>query len=148
MHNKVLTGILLALVLAAGQATWAAETENPGTKAEKGSAAARIHFDQIGEVRGLKMKFTPRKEVKVDKDGRHHFTVSVSVPLASLGLQNPAGKRFGFDMSVAIANEAGDCRERAGHWAGMSEAVVVDRPGSMVLLPDNWGTLSFAPPEE
>jgi len=33
--------------------------------------------------------------------------------------------------------------KRAGHWGGLSEAAVVDRPGSTRLLPENWGTLIF-----
>lgn len=60
-------------------------------------------------------------------------------------LPNPAGKSIGFDASVGIANASGDRRERAAHWGGLSEAVVVDRPGSMRLLPATWGTLHFAP---
>jgi len=44
-----------------------------------------------------------------------------------------------------VANQSGDRRERAMHWAGLSEGVVVDRPGSAELLPRTWGTLNFAP---
>lgn len=76
------------------------------------------------------------------------YTVEVSIPLASLGLSNPAGKSIGFDASVGIANASGDRRERAAHWAGLSEAVVVDRPGSARLLPDTWGALVFMPPTQ
>ena len=50
---------------------------------------------------------------------------------------------MGFDASVAVSNAAGDRRERAASWAGVSEAVVVDRPGSARLLPATWGTLRF-----
>jgi hypothetical protein len=32
---------------------------------------------------------------------------------------------------------------QAAHWAGQSEAAVVDRPGSAALLPATWGTLVF-----
>ena len=48
-------------------------------------------------------------------------------------------------MMIGVANEAGDRRDRAAHWGGLSEAVVVDRPGSAVLLPGTWGTLTFGP---
>ncbi|MCY2995973.1 MAG: hypothetical protein NTY19_50200 [Planctomycetota bacterium] len=58
---------------------------------------------------------------------------------------DPAGRSVGFDISVAVANQSGDRRERAMHWAGLSEGVVVDRPGSAELVPRTWGTLNFAP---
>jgi hypothetical protein len=74
----------------------------------------------------------------------HRTSLEVHVPLASLGIKgDPAGRSIGFDASVAVANEGGDRRERAMHWAGLSEGVVVDRPGSAMLLPRTWGTLTF-----
>ena len=76
---------------------------------------------------------------------RIRYDVEVAIPLAALGLGNPAGKKIGFDLSIGVANAAGDRRERAGHWGGLSEAAVVDRPGSAQLLPHTWGTLIFAP---
>ncbi len=82
---------------------------------------------------------------KDQRTGLLSYEVQVAVPLASLGLANPAGRRIGFDASIAVANAAGDRRERAGHWAGQSEGVVVDRPGSARLLPGTWGTLRFVP---
>ncbi len=82
---------------------------------------------------------------KDEKTGKVRYTVEVVIPLASLGLSNPIGKTVGFDLSVGVSNEAGDRRERSAHWAGLSEGVVVDRPGSARLLPATWGTLRFAP---
>ena len=106
------------------------------------SPAASLHFDQVKPVPGLKSSF--RAEPK-RPDGVVYYEVEVSVPLASLGLSNPAGKRVGFDGSVGIANAGGDRRDAAAHWAGQSEAAVVDRPGSARLLPATWGTLVFQP---
>ena len=63
--------------------------------------------------------------------------------LSALGLTATPGTRFGFDCSVAVANVSGDRRDRAAHWGGLSEALVVDRPGSARLLPENWGTVVF-----
>lgn len=68
----------------------------------------------------------------------------MAVALASLGLRDVAGKTIGFDTSVGTANPAGDQRDRAAHWSGLSEGHVVDRPGSAALLPHTWGTLTFA----
>ena len=87
------------------------------------------------------------KDQGVDGRSRLHRTkLEVYVPLAALGLnRDPAGRSVGFDISVAVANQSGDRRERAMHWAGLSEGIVVDRPGSAELLPHTWGTLNFTP---
>ena len=69
----------------------------------------------------------------------------IAVPLASLGLTSPVGREFGFDLSVGVANPEGNRRDRAAHWGGLSEATVVDRPGSARLVPSSWGTIRFAP---
>ena len=107
------------------------------------SPAAQVKFDDISPVPGLKMAY--RVSDKNAQTGLINYTVEVAVPLASLGLTNPAGQTVGFDASVGVANTPGDRRERAAHWAGLSEAVVVDRPGSTQLLPVTWGTLRFVP---
>ena len=107
------------------------------------SPAAQVKMDHIGSVPGLKMAYKVGK--KDAASGLINYTVEVSVPLASVGLTNPAGKTIGFDASVGVANASGDRRERAAHWAGLSESVVVDRPGSTQLLPGTWGSLTFAP---
>ena len=106
------------------------------------SPAAEAKFDRIGPVDGLAMAWKDKgfdDRLKV-----HRTSLEVHVPLAALGIVgDPAGRSIGFDASVAVANEGGDRRERAMHWAGLSEGVVVDRPGSAVLLPRTWGTLTF-----
>ncbi len=107
------------------------------------SPAAQVKFDQIMPVTGLRAVW--HVGVKNDKTGVTPYTVEVAIPLSSLGLTDPAGKTIGFDASVAVANEAGDRRERAAHWAGLTEGIVVDRPGSTVLLPSTWGTMTFDP---
>ena len=114
--------------------------ENPQTIA---SPAASVRFDHIGQVPGLKMAYHLGR--RNEQTGLLSYDVLVTVPLASLGLVDAAGRRIGFDASIAVANTAGDRRERAGHWAGQSEGVVVDRPGSARLLPGTWGTLHFVP---
>ena len=108
------------------------------------SSAESARFEQINEVPGLKMAY--KVGAKGEKTGWISYIVEASMPLESLGLENPAGKRIGFDASVRIAHASGDRRVRAVHCSGTSEAVVVDRPGSARLLPDTWGSLNFAPP--
>ena len=106
------------------------------------SPAAEATFDRIGPVDGLAIAWKDKgfdDRLKV-----HRTSLEVHVPLAALGITgDPAGRSIGFDASVAVANEGGDRRERAMHWAGLSEGVVVDRPGSAVLVPRTWGTLTF-----
>jgi len=105
------------------------------------SPAATTHFDQVTAVPGLKVAY---KDLGTDaKTGFIHYSVTIAVPLASLGLTSPAGKTVGFDVSIGVANTAGNGRDRAAHWGPLSEGVVVDRPGSARLLPDTWGTLTF-----
>ncbi len=114
--------------------------QNPQTIS---SPAASVRFDQIQEIPGLQMAYKLHDKER-DSD-RIRYDVEVAIPLAAIGLSNPVGRRIGFDLSVGVANAAGDRRERAGHWGGLSEAAVVDRPGSAQLLPHTWGTLQFAP---
>ena len=124
------------------QGFWQKKTggTNPLTIA---SPAAQVHFDHIGPVPGLQVAY--KVKPKDEKTGKIQYTVELAVPLASLGLSEVAGKSLGFDASVGLANPAGDERLRAAHWAGLSESRVVDRPGSAELLPQHWGTLTFAP---
>jgi hypothetical protein len=107
------------------------------------SPAAKIHFDQIAPVPGLQAAYHVDKNEKTGVIER--YVVEIAVPLASIGLSDVLGKTIGFDVSVGIANPTGDQRDRAAHWAGLSEGRVVDRPGSAELLPQTWGTLTFAP---
>lgn len=105
------------------------------------SPAASVRMDQIAELPGLQVAW---RIGNTDKDsGKVEYTVETAIPLAAIGLTGVRGKRIGFDTSIGVANAAGDRRERAGHWGGLSEAAVVDRPGSHRLLPGNWGTLVF-----
>ena len=117
-----------------------AGSSNPQTIS---SPAATVHFDQIGTVPGLQAAW--KVQPKDERTGNIQYTVEVAIPLASLGLHDVAGKTIGFDASVGVANPSGDQRDRAAHWAGLSEGRVVDRPGSAELLPHTWGTLTFSP---
>jgi len=110
------------------------------------SPAASVSFAQIMPVAGLTVAYSVKP--KNAKSGSIEYTVEVAVPLKSVGLDNVRGKTIGFDASVGIANDAGDQRDRAAHWAGLSEGRVVDRPGSAELLPRTWGTLHFLPAAE
>ena len=110
------------------------------------SPAAKLHFDHIAPVPGLEMAYIYADADKPQVyDPKANYIVQVKIPLASLGISNPSGKTIGFDASIGVPNAAGDLRLRAGHWAGSSEAAVVDRPGSAELQPDTWGTMTFLP---
>ena len=108
------------------------------------SPAAEISFDRIGPVSGLQVAW---KDDGFDENRKfYRMNVEVGIPLKEIGITgNPADRAIGFDVSVGVANAQGTQRERAAHWAGSSEGVVVDRPGSARLVPATWGTLRFAP---
>jgi len=100
------------------------------------SPAASRKFDDVAPVEGLKF---------ASAETDHGYVVELSVPFKSLNM-NPnvgANRIVGFDASVGIANKEGAVRKAAYHWAGETEALVVDRPGSSALLPGTWGTLVF-----
>ena len=103
------------------------------------SPAASVRMDQIAEIPGVQHAW--RIEGKENDSNRIRYGVEIAIPLAALGITATPETRFGFDCSVAVANPSGDRRDRAAHWGGLSEAQVVDRPGSVRLLPENWGTV-------
>ena len=105
------------------------------------SPAASVRMDHIDEVPGLRQAW--KLEGKENDSERIRYTVELAIPLAALGISGTPGTTFGFDCSVGVANASGDRRDRAAHWGGLSEAAVVDRPGSARLLPENWGTVVF-----
>jgi len=85
-------------------------------------------------VPGLQFKY------QIGPDG---YTLEAAVPLKSIALDPRRNPIAGFDASVGFADAGGRVRTRAAHWAGQSEAAVVDRPGSSALLPATWGTVTF-----
>ncbi len=98
------------------------------------SPAASRQFDDISPVPGLKFAY------KITPEG---YTLEASVPLQALDIQPTRNSVVGFDTSVGFADKSGRIRTQAIHWAGQSEATVVDRPGSAELKPSTWGTLYF-----
>ncbi len=98
------------------------------------SPAQQRHFDDISPVAGLQFAY------QVSDKG---YTLEVKAPFASLGINPARSPVIGFDTSVSFADPGGQVRVRAVHWAGESEATVVDRPGSIELKPVTWGTLQF-----
>jgi hypothetical protein len=108
------------------------------------SPAAEITFDRIGALSGLQVAW---QDDGFDGNRQwYQMNVEVGIPLAEIGITgDPADRTIGFNVSVGVANKQGTQRERAVHWGGSSEGVVVDRPGSARLSPALWGTLHFAP---
>ena len=98
------------------------------------SPAATRKFADISPVPGLKLAY---------QIGPGGYTLEAAVPLKSIELNPARNSVIGFDASVGFADAGGKVRTRAAHWAGQSEATVVDRPGSAALLPATWGTVTF-----
>ncbi|MEI9999136.1 MAG: sugar-binding protein [Verrucomicrobiota bacterium] len=98
------------------------------------SPAQTRHFDDISPLPGLTFAY------QITATG---YTLEAAVPLASLGLDPARQPVVGFDASVGFADALGTSRQSAAHWAGETEAAVVDRPGSAELRPATWGSLEF-----
>jgi len=98
------------------------------------SPVAERHFDDVSPLDGFKQAYA-------DFDGG--YTLEVSVPFASLGIDVERQTEAGFDASVAFGDASGSTRAVAVHWSGETEGAVVDRPGSAELKPRTWGTLMF-----
>ena len=94
------------------------------------SPAATRGFADIGPLPGLKFAY------HLGADG---YTLEAAVPLKSLELDPPRHPTVGFDASVGFPDAGGRVRASAAHWAGQSEAAVVDRLGSAALLGGNAG---------
>ena len=98
------------------------------------SPAQKRDFDDIDTIPGLTFAY------QITPTG---YTLEAQVPFLSIGTNPARNAVVGFDASVGFSDPAGRVRTRAIHWAGESEATVVDRPGSAELKPATWGTLQF-----
>ena len=106
------------------------------------------------EVDGKLDDWAGMQAAEIVRDGRpvatrrtvfdaENYTLETAVPLKSLELDPPHDPTVGLNASGGFPDAGGRVRSRAAHWAGQSEAAVVDRPGSAALLPSTWGTLVF-----
>ncbi|XHR29818.1 MAG: hypothetical protein ACFUZC_04540 [Chthoniobacteraceae bacterium] len=78
------------------------------------------------------------------QSGNDQYVLTVSVPLADLGLP-PAGKEAELtgDFGVIYGDNAGSMNVLRSYWANQATGLVNDVPGEIMLTPRFWGTLKF-----
>ncbi len=100
-----------------------------GNKATFASPVGQVTFDDVVDV---------SKEVEVASDGTNY---EFSVPLAVLGLQDPAGKTFRGDVGMVLSD---GLRARARvYWHNKSDSMCADVPSEARLDPGQWGQFKF-----
>jgi len=75
---------------------------------------------------------------------RGRYTVTAAIPLAELGLTNPAGQTLRADLGVLYGDPEGVQTGLRSYWSNKSTGIVNDVPGEIMLHPSFWGALSFA----
>ncbi|MHC5053170.1 MAG: GDSL-type esterase/lipase family protein [Planctomycetota bacterium] len=91
----------------------------------------------VDEVRRLESA-----RIKVDR-GDIWYRVKVIVPLAELGLREPAGKAFRADFGVLYGDPAGTQTGLRSYWSNQATMLVSDVPGEIMLFPARWGVARF-----
>jgi hypothetical protein len=90
-------------------------------------------------------KVTELKSAKISVlRGDGTYTLSVSVPLADLGLP-AAGQEMELkgDFGVIYGDTAGSMDLLRSYWSNQATGLVNDVPGEIMIEPRMWGTLKF-----
>jgi len=75
--------------------------------------------------------------------GNNQYRVSVSVPLAELGLSDVGGKTLRGDFGVIYGDADGTINIFRNYWANKATGLVNDVPGEIMLTPHLWGEIRF-----
>jgi hypothetical protein len=81
-------------------------------------------------------------QITVKTNGNGYW-VTVSVPLADLGLPSGAATLMG-DFGVIYGDPAGSMNLLRSYWSNKATNLVNDVPGEIMLSPKLWGTLQFS----
>jgi hypothetical protein len=73
------------------------------------------------------------------------YNLEAAVPLADLGVDALAGKTLRGDFGVIYGDDAGTINNLRSYWSNQATGLVNDVPGEIMLTPNLWGTLRFAP---
>ena len=71
------------------------------------------------------------------------YRLRVAVPLAALGLKDPAGKNLRADFGVIFGDPAGQINMLRSYWSNPATGLVNDVPGEIMLTPNLWGAVRF-----
>jgi len=105
------------------------KTANGGNKQVFASPVGQVAFDDVQGV---------SQSVQVVQDGGNY---EFSVPLALLGLQDPAGKYFRGDAGLVLGNGS-KARARI-YWHNKEDSMCADVPSEARLNPGQWGLFKF-----
>ncbi len=72
------------------------------------------------------------------------YCLEAALPLAALGLANPAGQTLQGDFGVVYGDPSGNLNMLRSYWANQATGLVNDVPGETMLAPHLWGRLVFA----
>jgi hypothetical protein len=72
------------------------------------------------------------------------YRVEAAIPLADLGLPQPAGKVLKADFGAIFGDPEGRMNMLRSYWSNQNTGLVNDVPGEIMLSPVSWGTITFA----
>lgn len=93
-----------------------------------------VTFDDVRVVEEARIR------VRVDES---RYQVEAAVPLSSIGLSDPAGKKLRGDLGAIFSDRDGTINLLRSYWANQATGLVNDVPGEAMLTPRLWGTLRF-----
>lgn len=93
------------------------------------------------QVDSVRLVDEARIVVRTGGDG---YTVEASIPLATLGIARPAGRRLRLDVGTLFGDGEGTVTGLRSYWANRNTMLVNDVPGEIMLTPNMWGMARFA----
>ncbi|WP_367874844.1 FlgD immunoglobulin-like domain containing protein [Luteolibacter sp. Populi] len=81
-------------------------------------------------------------KIEVNRGG-DRYQVKVTVPLADLGLSDPAGLKLRGDFGVIYGDPGGTINIFRNYHANRATGLVNDVPGEIMLSPNLWGEITF-----
>lgn len=95
--------------------------------------------EKVDSVRRLE-----RAQIMVKREG-NRYRVEVSVPLEDLGISTLSGRELRGDFGVIYGDAAGTQNVFRNYWSNQVTGLVNDVPGEIMLTPNLWGKITFAP---
>jgi hypothetical protein len=83
-----------------------------------------------------------KARIAVTKENNRYY-LEAAIPLAELGLKDPAGKKFKTDFGVIYGDPEGTINSLRSYWSNTATGLVNDVPGEIMLSPNLWGTLKM-----
>ncbi|MCW1915099.1 hypothetical protein OJ996_16045 [Luteolibacter sp. GHJ8] len=81
-------------------------------------------------------------QIRAERGGES-YRVDVAIPLAELGLSDPANLSLRGDFGVIYGDAAGTLNIFRNYWSNRATGLVNDVPGEIMLSPNLWGNIHF-----